>query len=371
MMRIRYLLLFLFSVSVHAGAQDSQFNVVLNLNTESAAATVGLYEGLSGNPEQIAQLRGSQIALAATAMLNHGSMDTGMLEKSLAAVKYNQDPGNDLFRMRQARANVAAIKELLVEIGRRNFDRKVVWTVEQLFPLATRIHVSIPVYFLAFGPQNVDAFVQRIVWRGNTPVFVPEGEGELSIVVNLAASVYYGNDVNERFVGLMSNVAHEVFHAAFGAYKDSSPFWRSYYATSREPLDGLLDLAQNEGIAYYLTLIQRTQGKLPPGGTENVQASFRQFNTYAAELLSGQVSARRAHDIIQMSNTSGFWQNYGAITGMIVARQIDQSLGRSALMETIARGPADFFGKYITLMRGDNSLPPLSDAVVRFLGTAR
>ena len=81
-------------------------------------------------------------------------------------------------------------------------------------------------------------------------------------MVNLANSVHYGRTVDERFIGLMSVVAHEVFHAAFGAYKDRSPQWQSFYAHHQSYVDRLLDLTQNEGIAYYLSLIQRSGGKL-------------------------------------------------------------------------------------------------------------
>jgi hypothetical protein len=79
----------------------------------------------------------------------------------------------------------------------------------------------------------------------------------------------------------------------------------------------------------------------------------------------------RANELIRLSNTSGYWESYGSITGMIIARQIDQTLGRMALVETIARGPSDFFGKYVELMKRDNNFPRLSDTVVRELGRSR
>ena len=188
-------------------------------------------------------------------------------------------------------------------------------------------------------------------------MFTGEGEGELTIVVNLAKCVNYGRTVDERFIGMLSVVAHEVFHAAFGVYKDGSPVWRNYYATHRTPFDQLLDLSHNEGIAYYLTLIQSSRGKLPPDGLERARRSFADFNRNAAELLAPGTTFRRSEDIIRLSNTSGYWESYGAITGMIIARQIDQTLGREALVETIANGPADFFGKYAELMKRDGNIP--------------
>jgi hypothetical protein len=53
---------------------------------------------------------------------------------------------------------------------------------------------------------------------------------------------------------------------------------------------------------------------------------------------------------------------------MIIARQIDQTLGRQALSETIANGPADFFGKYADLMKRDGNIPVLSPLVIQNAG---
>jgi hypothetical protein len=342
--------------------------VYLRIDYASTEKTLELYRGTGGRPADIAALRGSQIALSTTSFLAQRPLDTPALEQALEAVKFNQDLGDDVFRMREARANVAVISELLVEAQKRNFGQKVVSTVAQLFPPGAVVNTVIPVYFVAFGHQNIDAFVRRVIWRGDTPAFTGEGEGELTIVVNLAKCVNYGRTVDERFVGMLSVVAHEVFHAAFGVYKDGSPAWKNYYATHRTPVDQLLDLSHNEGIAYYLTLIQSSRGRLPGDGLERARRSFAEFNRNAAELMAPGTTFRRSEDIIRLSNTSGYWESYGAITGMIVARQIDQTLGRQALSETIANGPADFFGKYAGLMKRDGNIPVLSPLVIQNAG---
>jgi hypothetical protein len=345
--------------------QNDMFNVYLRIDYASAEKTLELYRGLGGRPADIAALRGSQIALSTTAFLAQRPLDTPELEEALESVKFNQGLGDDVFRMHDARANVAAISELLAEAQKRNFGQKVVSTVAQLFPSDARVSTMIPIYFVAFGHQNIDAFVRRVVWRGDTPSFTGEGQGELTIVVNLAKCVNYGRSVDERFIGMLSVVAHEVFHAAFGVYKDGSPVWKDYYASHRTPFDQLLDLSHNEGIAYYLTLIQSSRGRLPADGLERARHSFEDFNRNAAELLAPGTTFRRSEDIIRLSNTSGYWESYGAITGMIIARQIDQALGRQALSETIARGPSDFFGKYADLMKRDGNIPVLSGAIIQ------
>jgi hypothetical protein len=353
------------------GQEYGQFNVILSPNYASAAATVELYSGLAGHPATIAGLRGSRIALATTALIAQRSLDGPALERALEAVRFNQGLGDDVFRMREARQNSEAIRDLLTEVQRRNFSQKVVGTVAQLFPAGARVQTVIPVFFVAFGPQNIDAFVRRVVWQGDTPVFTGEGTGELTIVVNLARAVHYGSSTDERFVGLVSVVAHEVFHAAFGVYKDSSPAWRNFYASHLSPLFQLLDLTQNEGIAYYLSLVQTSHGRLPQDALARTRHAFDAFNNGSGELLSPATSERRTQEIIRLSNTSGYWENYGAITGMIIARQIDNSLGRQALVETIAAGPADFFLKYASLPPMEPPLPALSPRVIDALRRTR
>jgi len=356
------LLLFLFVSPARA-----QFAVHLNLDYESAVKTIELYQGLAGHPDGILRLRGSRIALATTALLAQKNLDESILRRSLEASKFGQTISDDTFRMKWARENVALINELLTAIKRRNFGQRVMSTVEQLFPSHTKLATSIPVYFVAFGHQNIDAFVRRVVWKDDTPYFVGEGEGELTIVVNLANAVYYGRTTDERFVGTLSVVAHEVFHAAFGVYRDNSSVWREYYATHRTYFDQLLDLTQNEGIAHYLTLEQRSRGSLPPDWDEKARSAFADFNKNAGELLSARISPQRANELIRTSNTATYWESYGAITGMVIARQIDLTLGRLALAETIANGPNDFFIKYIELVNRDNNLPALSHSLQRHI----
>jgi Putative zinc dependent peptidase (DUF5700) len=350
---------------------ESDFDVRLILDFQSADKTIELYNGLSGRPEEIAMLRGSQIALATTAMIAQQPLGMKVLESSLQAIKFGQTPDNDILQMKEARQNLVPMTALVEKIKSSGFAQKVVSTVEQLFPAGTKLSTTVPVYFVAFGHPNIDGYVRRVVWQGNSPVFVGEGEGQVTIVVNLARAVYYGRSVEEQFIGTLSVVAHEVFHAAFGVYKDNSPDWKEYYAKNRRPIDQLFDLVQNEGIAYYLSLIQRTRGVLSPEGVENARNAVREFNGYARELLDPRISPRRASEIIRKANTSGYWESFGSITGMIIARAIDQNLGRTALSTTIASGPKAFMNTYVDLMYRNTDLPPLSTDILRYLGRSR
>jgi hypothetical protein len=347
------------------------FNVSLALNFSSAESTIELYTGLGGIPEQVASLRGSRIALATTAMIARRPLTLSDLDSLLLAVKYNQGLGDDVFKMRDARASAPALTALLQEVKRRNFAQRIIGTVQQLFPPDSRVSVRIPVFFVAFGPQTVDAFVRRVKWNGDDPVFVGEGEGEVTIVVNLAKAVRYGATVDEQLVSLMSVVAHEVFHAAFGAYKDDAPFWRMYYAARRSPMDQLMDLSQNEGIAYYLSLIQQTHGRLPGDWELKARNAMDVFMKKSSEMLAPGISWRRSMEILQESNTSGYWENYGCITGMLMAREIDNKLGSQELAATIAQGPGEFFRKYLQALQRGSMGPQFSQELLRYVQSLR
>lgn len=348
-------------------AQESQFELVLLMNVTSATKTIELYGGRFGQPAEIARLPGSQVTLAVTSALAQRSLTLQVLERSLEAAKFNQNDGDEAFRMLEARARVSAIAELLDVLQRRNFAQRITSTVQQIFPPQANVRARIPVYIVAFGHKNIDAFVTRAVWHDGTLVDVGDSEGEVTAVVNLAKAVDYGHSVDERFIGLMSVVAHEIFHAAFELYKDNSPAWQEYYANHRSYFDQLLDLTHNEGVAYYLSLVQQTQGHLPADGLQRARTAFLRFSENAEELLSPGIGPGRASEIIQKSNMSGYWENFGAITGMIIARQIDQTLGRSALVESIGAGPHHFFRTYLELVRRDSGLPTFSAPVLREL----
>ena len=369
MRRLRGLALASALLSTLATAQEyGDFDLRLDLNVASAEASIELMRGLAGSPTRIAEMPGSRLALSTTSTLAQQQLTLPDLERALEAAKFNQSLGDDIFRLTEAKENVPEMSDLLSELRRRNFAQRVVTTVAQIFPAGVRVRTTVPVYVVAFGYQTIDAYVRRVVWRGSEPTFVGEGAGEVTIIVNLSKAISYGRSTDERFIGLLTVVAHEVFHAAFGVFKDGSPNWREYYATHQSYLDQLLDLSQNEGVAYYLTMIQRTGGRFSPEGERSVRAAFEDFNRNAEELLNPGIDRRRAWDIIRLSNSSSFWTHYGALAGMVAARQIDQTLGRAALSETLITGPNAFFNKYVDLMQRDASLPQLSPRILQALG---
>jgi hypothetical protein len=350
---------------------DSRFNVSLQLDFKAADLSIQLFEDQPVNTAMLAGLRGNRIAASTTGLIENRHGVAGSLQEYLDSLKYHQIIQDDVYRLEESRKNAGEIKELLDEIEKRNFSRRVIATVEQIFPADADISLTIPVYVVALGHENVDAYVRRVIWRGDVPTFVGEGEGELTIVINLAGSVTYGPDLDERFISLLGVVAHEVFHAAFDAYKEKSQFWQRYHRTHGSPFDQLIELTQNEGIAYYLSLDQRGRGYLPPDWRAIVNDAFEAFNRNAAELLSEHLTPSRASELIRNANLSGYRGSYGAMTGMAIARSIDLGLGRAALIETIAGGPIDMLRKYNHLCAEEGGLPLLSSSVIREIDANR
>lgn len=345
-----------------------RFNVNLHVDFEAAAQTIALLEDQFVSTQALAELRGNRIAASTTGLIADRSMVSVFLRDYLDSLKSHQIIRDDVYRLEDARRDLDAIRELHQELERRNFTRRVVATVEQIFPAEAEVDITIPVYVVALGHDNVDAYVRRIIWHGQTPEFVGEGEGELTIVLNLAQAVRYGNDLEDRFISLLGVTAHEVFHAAFGAYKDNSPAWKRYYRKFKRPFDTLLDITHNEGIAYYLSLDQRGRGYLPREWNRNMREVFASFNRNASELLSEGVSQQRISELIRTANLSEYWESYGSMAGMFMAREIDLRLGRPALIETIASGPNDLISKYSSLTDHDGSLPRLNSTILAAIG---
>lgn len=356
-----------FFAALSAAQTNPHFNVELQIDYSSLDRSIQLFGDKPVGTQFLAGLRGNVIAASTTGFIANRDSIASLLTNYLDSLKYHQIIKDDIYNLESARENLSAIKELYHEMERSNFSRKVTATVEQIFPQDGEVSILIPVYVVALGHENVDAFVRRIVWHGDIPEFVGENQGQLTIVINLAHAVRYGTTIQERYLSLLGVVAHEVFHAAFGDYKDHSPFWKQYYETHRHPFDELIDLTQNEGIAYYLSIDQRGHGYVPRDWYQRARDFFSIFNRNAHELLSPTVTRERASELIRSANLSGYEGSYGAQCGMFIAREIDLRLGRLALIETISAGPIDMLQKYVTLTKTDNSLPQISPFIIQSL----
>ncbi|MBI5021628.1 MAG: hypothetical protein HZB59_09340 [Ignavibacteriales bacterium] len=336
---------------------NPKFNVSLSLDYSAAEQYIALLEDQPVSTQQIARLRGNRIAASTTGLISDDRNVTGNLLNHLDSLKYHQIIHADIYHLEEARSKVSEIKQLLEELKKRNFSKRVTATVEQIFPNDAEVSIDIPIFIVALGHENADAYVRRIIWHGDSPEFTGNDDGELTIVVNLSSAVRYGSDVEDRFISLLGVVAHEVFHAAFGNYKESSSSWKEYYTKPQSPIDALLDLTQNEGIAYYLSLEQQGGGYLPHDWNDKTRNAFTDFNKYSSALLTDTVTNKTVFEILRKANLSGYWNSYGSITGMVMAREIDRQMGRESLIEAISKNPFYFFRKYIELTEKGTNLP--------------
>ncbi|MDI6767827.1 MAG: hypothetical protein QME52_13485 [Bacteroidota bacterium] len=369
---MKLLLLFITIIETIAfGQTNPNFNLSLQLDYTAAEQTILLYEDRQVNTEILSSLRGNRIAASTAGMIANNRMITTHLKNYLDSIKYHQFIKDDIYHLEESRKNVHKIKMLFDELKTRNFTRRVIATIEQIFPTDAAITLTIPIYVVALGHGNVDAFVRRIIWHGDIPQFVDGDDGELTIVINLSQSIQYGDQVDEQFVSLLGIVAHEVFHAAYEAYKSTSSSWDQYYQNYHGPFYYLLDLTQNEGIAYYLSLDQFGRGNLPRNWHDKMRDAFSIYNKNAEELLTDTISSIRANEIIRKANLSGYWESYGSMVGMFIAREIDLRLGRAELIDILSGDPIGFFEKYIKLSEIDSNLPRLSYAISRKIRDSR
>jgi hypothetical protein len=347
---------------------NTAFNVSLTIDYSAAEQTLLLLRDEYVSTQQLAALRGNRVAASTTGLIAGNGAAGPLLRSCLDSLRTHSIITDDVFRLEEARRNADGIAALLDELKRRNFNSRVVATVGQLFPADIPVNAVIPVYVVALGHENADAYVRRVVWKGDEPVFAGEGEGELTIIINLAAAAAYPAPPDQQLTSILVTVAHEVFHAAFGIYKDASPSWKAYNAKHASAADYLLDLVQNEGIAYYLSLEQRLGDRLPQDWVQRMQESFDAFNRNAERLMSGRAGEREVSEIIRSANLSGYWESYGSMVGMAMARAIDRGLGRAALIETISLGPLDLLTKYVSLTKTGSGLPEISPRVLKGYG---
>ncbi len=342
---------------------NPNFNVNLQVDYSSAEQLIDLCEGRLHNVNAVADIRGTQLAAATSAVLARRQLTAEIFHHELELLRDDSKSPDDVFGFVPARAHLGEIKALLAEIKRGELDRRVVATVEQFFPSDARISATLSVYVVAFGNENAAAFVRRVVWQGNAPIFVSENEGEPVIVVNLLRLVGNSLPTNIQFIETLSTLAHETFHAVFAVYQSSSPIWRDINA-HRETFWSLAELVQNEGIAYRISFQERTGSSLPPYIFNEAKDAVLTLNNAMRELQSTKITDARARELLMNANLSGsFEKNYGAAAGLLMAFAIDTKLGRNALTETIANGVGDFFEKYDALTKQYDELPKLSEGI--------
>jgi hypothetical protein len=345
--------------------QNSNFNVMLQLDFSSAQAMIDMCEGMANNVNRVAALKGNAIAAATSMLLARTQLPPEAFLHKLELLRDNFRDTDDVFGLQGTREHLSDIKALLAEIQRHTVDRRVLATIAQFFPDNVQITATITVYFVAMGNERAAAFVRRVRWNGASPEFVGENEGEPVVVVNLARLVEYPHDVKGQFIELLSVLAHESFHAVFSTFQQTSPVWIQWHQR-HDPFAVLTELVQNEGIAYYISMQQHMSDNPPQQWYDIASHSIVALNEALLQLQSPDLTHAQAHTLIMNANLSGSLEkNYGATAGNLMALEIDTKLGRHALTETIAKGPEDFFQKYETLSQQYGDIPKISAGVMK------
>jgi len=358
------LLLILFLTPCRSGGQtNAQFDISLRVDYSSADELLDFFGRKANNPARVAKQQGNQIAARTSLLLARTERPGDDFVRALELARESFKSMNDIYGLKMTMSRLDELKKLLAETKRRRLDTRVVATISSLFPADASVSLTIPVFVVAMGNENAAAFVRRVVWRDNTPVFVGDDQGEQVIVLNLARCLIRGGDVQQEFVQVLSTLAHECFHAVFGAYRSGFP----EDTLPRTPFLALAHLVQNEGIAYHLSREIRDGGEVPPSKWfDATKRAVETLNAAFLELQSPVLTPGRARDLMMNSNLSGSFEgNYGATAGLRIAYEIENRLGRPALTETVREGVRSFFEKYRELCRRDSNLPRLDDRVLR------
>jgi hypothetical protein len=358
------LLILLIPSALHSQATQN-FDFSLGVDFSAAEQTLDYFDHRIGSTKLVAELRGNQLAAATSIMLARTEKSDDDFIQQLELARNNARFESDVYGFFPGKNHIPEIRKLLTEVKHRQLDRRIVATIASFFPAEAKISTRFSVYFVVIGNERASAFVRHVVWNYDVPTFVDEDHGEPVIVVNLARIIEGPPTVEAQFIEVLSTTAHECFHAAFSVLKKSLP-------ESTRPKnigDQLLDIVQNEGVAYYLSLQTHIGNATPSRNwfTGTAQA-VSALNAVLIELSSPNITSARIEELMMNANLSGSFEgNYGATAGMRMAYEIDAHLGRPALTNTLLTGSRSFISAYMQSCLRDGSLPRIDNRVVHLL----
>lgn len=344
---------------------NQNFDFSLGVDYSAAEQMLDYFDHRTGNTKHVAELRGNQLAAATSVLLARTEKSDEDFSQQLELARNNARFESDVYGFSRAKNHIPELRKLLLEIKRRQLDRRIVATIASFFPEQARISTRFSVYFVVIGNERAAAFMRHVIWNYDVPAFVGEDKGEPIIVVNLARIIEGPAKVEDQFIEVLSTTAHECFHAAFSVLKKSLP--ESIKATNAAEL--LLEVVQNEGVAYYLSLQTHLGDNTPSrrwfDGTAHAVGAL---NSVLLEMSSPNLSPSRAQELLMDANLSGSFEgNYGATAGMRMAFEIDKRLGRPALTATLMTGGRSFISAYMQACLRERSLPAIDKQVLGML----
>src|SRR5919109_4068649 len=135
---MRFFVIFFISslllTSYHAACSQPNPHLDLTLSIDYSAAeqTIELYKGKSIHVREISSLRGNVIAAHTAGFIATDAQSS--LNSDLDSLVSGDRLTNDVYNLTSAKANVEEITALLAQLKKSNFGRRVVATVEQIFP---------------------------------------------------------------------------------------------------------------------------------------------------------------------------------------------------------------------------------------------
>jgi hypothetical protein len=355
-----------FILSSYSVAQSNRnFDFSLGLDFEAAEKTLDYFDYRIGNVKYVAELRGNRLAASTSVMLARTEKSGSDFQDQLELARSSSNFESDVYGFLPAKKHIAELRKLIEEIKHRRLDRRIAATLADFFPAEAKISTRFSVYFVVIGNEKAAAFVRRVIWNFDVPTFVGEDKGEPIIVVNLARIVEISKNTDAQFIEVLSTTAHECFHAVLSTLQKSLP-----ESTRPKNLSGqLLELAQNEGIAYYLTMQTHIGAETPSLQWFNsTSLAIETLNKVLKELSAPGLTLSRARELMMNANLSGSFEgNYGATAGLRMAYEIDKNLGRPALTITLMGGGRSFAQAYKRACQQDDSLPKLDEKALQSL----
>jgi hypothetical protein len=342
------------------------FEFSLGVDYSSAEQTLDYFDNRIGDVDRVAKLRGNQLAAATSVLLARTAKSDNDFRDQLELARNISRFESDVYGFFPAKSRITELRKLINTVKQRQLDRRIVATIASFFPEQAKISTRFSVYLVVIGNERASAFVRRVVWNYDTPTFVNDGEGEPVIVVNLARLIDGPPDEQAQFIEVLSTTAHECFHAALSVLQKSIPD----SLRPRNIADQLLELVQNEGMAYYLSLQTHLGGATPARKWFDITSkAVDMLNRVLGEILLPNLTRARAQELIMDANLSGSFEgNYGAASGQRMAYEIDKYLGRPALTATLMKGGRSFIFAYQQACLRDGSLPQLDKRVLQFVG---
>jgi hypothetical protein len=211
------------------------------------------------------------------------------------------------------------------------------------------------IFVVANGHPIGDAYVRRVVFRGEIPTLARAGEPVIVLNALAIAAGYRGTPADQARSAL-GVVQHELFHALYARSGLVRP--------AKTVAARLLQLVLNEGVAHFADRRRRLQIEGFPADRANTALTSLAAALVRAEKL--KVGSIEARQLLGRAGEGRYWGKHGAISGMLLAHGVHRALGAPAIREALRCGPGRLVALYQRARRLEKELPALPQEISRF-----